>query len=246
MALLSSCGIDRGMTRSSTFLAAAAAMLIAAPAAAETDSFYVGLEGGLTAGRDNDVDEMVDPAGAETAIEYDDVLSIGYKTGHDFGIAAGYDFGILRFELEAAHKQASFKAVEPDENYENFIQAVPASSADVFDLPGKLTTISAMANGLIDIGVTDNLTFYGGGGYGRSWVRAFGDHNGAWAWQYIVGVRYKISEKLEAGLKHRYFNSGIVKLKHPTLVCSGNVEVSPEMEGEYRTRSLLVSLHYNL
>jgi len=231
---------------SATFLSAVAAMFIAAPAAADTGSFYVGVEGGLTAGRDNDVDEVVEPARVETAIEYDDVLSIGYKTGHDLGIAAGYDFGILRFELEVAHKQASFKAVEPDENFESFIQAVPAPTVDVFDLPGKMTTLSAMASGLVDIGVSDSLTIYGGGGYGRSWVRAFGDENGAWAWQYVVGVRHKISERLEVGLKQRYFNSGIVKLQHPPLIQTGNMEVGPEIEGEYRTRSLLVSLHFSL
>ena len=233
------------MILSAAWLAITAASFMAAPAAADTGSFYLALEGGATAGRDNDVDEVVDPAGAEPAIEYDDVLSIGYKIGHDVGIAAGYDLGALRLELEVAHKRASFTGVEPDENFENFAEAVSASSVAPFDLPGKMTTFSAMANGLIDIGVSDRFTVYGGGGYGRSWVRAFGDEDRAWAWQYVVGVRHRINRKLEVGLKQRYFNSGKVKLHHPPLSYAESVEVRPEIEGEYRTRSLLATLHVN-
>lgn len=227
-------------------LASSAALLVAAPVAAETGSFYVSLEGGPTFGRDNDVDETADLAGAAAPTEYDDVLSIGYKPGHDIGIAGGYDFGFLRVELEVAHKQANLKSVEPDENFENFIGAVPALTNGDLDLPGKVSTVSAMANGLVDIGVNDRLTFFGGGGYGRSWVRAVGDEDGAWAWQWIAGVRYAISDRVEIGLKQRYFNSGIITLQHGPLTYGGNAEITPEIEGEYRTRSLLVSLHFNL
>jgi hypothetical protein len=56
------------MILSAAWLAAAAASFMAAPAAADTGSFYLALEGGATAGRDNDVDEVVDPAGAEPAV----------------------------------------------------------------------------------------------------------------------------------------------------------------------------------
>ena len=227
-------------------LVAATAFFGAASAAADTGSFYVGVEGGPTAGRDNDVDEFVELAGAVATPEYDDVLSIGYRIGHDFGIAGGYDFGLLRIELEVAHKRARLKPVEPDENFENLIGAVPVLAGDDFDLPGKISTVSAMANGLVDIGVTDRLSVYGGGGYGRSWVRAVGDEDSAWAWQWIAGVRYAISEQVELGLKQRYFNSGIIKLQHGPLTYAGSALVTPEIEGEHRTRSLLVSLHFKL
>lgn len=226
--------------------AAVAVLLVPAPAAADTGSFYVGLEAGPTIGRDNDVDEVVDFAPGSAAIEYDDVLSIGYKQGHDVGLAGGYDFGLLRIELEVAHKRANLKSVEPDENFANFVGSVPGLSDGDLDLPGKISTASAMVNGLVDICVTDRLSLYGGGGYGRSWVRAIGDEDGAWAWQWIAGVRYAISEKVEIGLKQRYFNSGIVKLQHGPLADGGNAVIRPEIEGEYRTRSLLVSLHFNL
>lgn len=235
------------MRSGASCLAAGLAICIAAPAAAETGSFYVGLEAGPTAGRNNDVDEVVGSIAAP--MEYDDVLSIGYRTGHDLGIAGGHDLGLFRVELEVAHKQADLKSVKLDENFPNFIAAVPALAGSEFNLPGKVSTISAMANGLVDIGVTKRLSLYGGGGYGRAWVRAIGDQDSAWGWQWIAGVRFAISEKFEIGLKQRYFNSGILKLQHGPIAYPDpppNAIISPEIEGEYRTRSLLVSLHANL
>lgn len=230
----------------SACVAGFAALGFAVPAAAEGGRFYVGVEAGPTLGRDSDVDEVARFAEDAAAIEYDDVLSIGYKLGHDLGIAGGYDFGPLRIELEVAHKRAGLKSVEPDENFESFIGAVPVLADGELDLPGKINTVSAMANGLIDIGVTNRLSIYGGGGYGWTWVRAVGDEGSAWGWQWIAGVRYAISEGVEIGLKQRYFNAGIVKLHARPMTYVGNAQITPEIEGEYRTRSLLVSLHFNL
>jgi opacity protein-like surface antigen len=114
------------------------------------------------------------------------------------------------------------------------------------DLRGKTTTVSAMLNGLIDVGVTDGLALYGGGGYGRSWVRSVGDEDSSWAWQWIVGVRFAVSEDVEIGLKQRYFNSGIVRLRHRPPTHAGNAAIMPEIEGEHRIRSMLLSLHFKL
>ena len=229
-----------------TFYLAAAVGFVAAPTAADTgSSFYVGVEGGPTLGRVGDVDEVVELAGAAAATEYDDVLSVDYKRGHDIGISSGYDLGPLRVELEVAHKRARLKPLEPDENFDNFIGAVPGLTDDDLDLPGKMSVASAMINGLIDVGIADRLTVYGGGGYGRTWARAVGDEDSAWGWQWIAGVRYAVSQNVEIGLKHRYFNSGIVKLQNGPRTIAGNGQLTPEIEGKYRTRSLLVGLHFN-
>ena len=86
------------------------------------------------------------------------------------------------------------------------------------------------------------------------------------AWQYILGARYKLSDHVELGIKHRYFNSGIVKVRHEGVGFDGNpdrlmvtppdgpatdidrttgVLLTPEIEGEFRTRSYMASLIYN-
>lgn len=108
---------------------------------------------------------------------------------------------------------------------------------------------SAMANALVDVSLTNRTTLFGGGGIGRSRVSAYGDADGAMAWQYIVGVRTRIRPSVELGFKHRYFNSGIVALRHEGLLLPGNLDdgaagvvVAPELEGELRTRSYQFSV----
>jgi hypothetical protein len=123
-----------------------------------------------------------------------------------------------------------------------------------------------MIDALVDLPVTKRATLYAGGGYGRSFAKALGDSDGAWAWQYMVGARYKLSDRIDLGVKHRYFNSGIVRLRHDGIAYAGNpnrltitppagpatdidqttnVLLRPEIEGEFRTRSYMASLFYN-
>ena len=244
-----------------------------APEAAQAGSPYVGIEAGVARGRDNDVDILVDYSATQTTAvpfapavpigaEFDDALSVAYRSGYDIGIAGGYDFGPFRFELELARKSVGVREVEPDENFGN----LPALTVSDFELDGNMRVGSAMINGLFDLELTSRLTMFGGGGHGRSWARGLGDDDGAWAWQYMFGVRYSISDRVELGLMHRYFNSGILKLRHRPLAHSGNPQrlvtgepgleaavdgtvnamTTAEIEGEFRVRSLLVSLHFNL
>ena len=248
-------------------LALAAAVTWSLPAWAGAP--YVGIEGGISSGRESDIDEVVqyrsaaDPDPAET--EFDDVFGVGYKGGHDIGLVGGYDFGPLRFELELAHKRAGLSDVTPDENFDTFVTSLnsalhrpdegglPALAASDFPVEGRMRVSSAMANGLVDVPIVDRVAGYGGGGLGQSWVRAFGDEDGALAWQWIAGIRYSVGRKIELGLKYRYFNSGIVKLRHPGVNYEGSGQVGqaigatlrPEIEGEIRTRSLLTTLTLN-
>ena len=221
--------------RHRTLLAALA--LSASPATADPGTFYVGVEGGIAFGRDNDIDVI-------TVVEFDDVLSLGYRPGHDFGMVGGYDLGPLRLELDVAHKGVPLDAVEPDENYDNFLDSTNSAPGDV-GISGRMKVATAMLNGLADIPVTDRLTLYGGGGYGRSRAHALGDRDGAWAWQWIAGIRYTVSDHVELGLKQRYFNSGIVKLRGDPFSLDSAI-ITPELEGEFRTRSLLASLIFKL
>ena len=95
-------------------------------------------------------------------------------------------------------------------------------ATDDFDIDGNIGVSSAMANALLDINVGKRVSAYVGYGAGRSQVRAMGDKDSAWSWQRIVGIRYKLNERIELGTKFRMFNSGMVKLKHKPVTYSGN------------------------
>jgi opacity protein-like surface antigen len=283
------------MNRRTPKLIALAAIALALPAAGQAGSPYVGVQGGVSIGRDSDVDEFTSysssqiptsPAApsAPADIEFDDVLSVGYKTGSDFGLTAGYDFGMFRVELELARKKAQLEKLGPDENFDNFINSAnavlnrPSAPPDPgapghaalgvrdFDLSGDMVMRSAMVNGMVDAGVVDRISVYAGGGYGRSSARSLGDKDGAWAWQYFAGIRYSLSDRFEVGLKHIYFNSGILKLRHEGIHYAGNPDrlaiaapggtptivdqttnllLTPEIEGEIRSRSFLATFSYN-
>jgi opacity protein-like surface antigen len=276
-------------------MAAVAGVMISVPTAARAGSPYVGIEGGVLHGRENDVDEIANyttienpatalapPGPADT--EFDDVFSINYRIGYDVDVIGGYDFGIFRLELELGHKRANLRSIDPDDITGSFLAdfnaalnrpsaqpdpgapGLPALTIDDFDLDEKMSILSAMINGLVDVGVTDRLSLYGGGGYGRSRASALGDKDSAWAWQYMAGVRYAIGPKIDLGIKYRYFNSGVVTLRHGGLEYIGNPDrltiapaggmattvdqttnalLAPEIEGRFRTRSLLASLIYN-
>lgn len=262
------------------------------PAAAHADSPYIAIEGGVLLGRNNDVDEHIDftsvqnpatpaaPAGPPD-VEFDDVLAVGYGHGADIDIVGGYDFGMLRLELELGYKRSDLHHVEPDENFGRFLASInaglnrpsaepdpgspglPALAIDDFDLDGRIRVLSAMTNALVDIGLGDKLSVYGGGGYGRTWAKALGDMDGAWGWQWIAGVRYQIGPHVELGAKYRYFNSGVLRLRQGALPYAGNADripvpspgggativdqttdalLTPEIEGRFRSRSLLGSL----
>ena len=277
-------------------LAAAAAAAISAPATARDRSFYVGIEGGTLSGRDNDIDVFVDyttvqnpatplaPAGPAD-LEFDDVFRLNYEKGTDFAAIAGYDIGLFRLELELGHKRAGIRSVVPDENGAGFLASLnsvlnrpsatpdpgapglPALTAGDFDRDGHVSTLSAMVNGLVDIGIAHGFSVYGGAGYGRARIKALNDTGSAWAWQKIFGARYAISPSIDLGLKYRYFASGAVSLDDKSRSYGGNpnrlsitppggaamdvdqttnILVVPEFEGRFRSRSLLASLIFKI
>lgn len=249
----------------------------------------------MLVGRSNDVDHLADfttsqspaspvgPAGPADR-EFDDVFIVSYNKGYDVDIIGGYDFGLFRLELELGQRSADLGELKPDETADSLLDTVndelnrPSSAPDPgapglaaltggdLGLSGRMQVRSAMINGLLDLPVTRRATLYAGGGYGRSWTKALRDSDSAGAWQYIVGARYKLSDHVELGIKHRYFNSGIVRLQHQGIPFDGNpnrltvtppggpatdidqttdVLLRPEIEGEFRARSYMASLIYN-
>ena len=244
--------------------------------------------------KDNDIDELVDfqsvpspatpmvsPAGTDQ--EYDDVFRINYGTGYDLSIVGGFDLGWSRLELELTRKRTDLRHLDADDNAGTFLSSFnadlnrPSQAPDPgapglralnlndFDLDGDIQATAVMANAMVDIGLTGRLSAYFGYGFGRSWVKALGDNDAAWGWQRFYGVRYKVSDRFEIGLKYRKFNSGIVKLQQEPMVYNGNLDqltvaepgggtfvdlttnalLVPELEGAFRPQSGVASLIYN-
>jgi len=230
---------------------------------------YVEVMAGAAKARPNDIDETVayvttpsTPAGP-VGSKYDDVFGVSYKTGADFGVAAGYDFGWFRLEGELAQKRVKLKKIAEDDITTEFLTDVnstlnrpgasPALTIEDFEPSGTLKVGSAIVNTMFDFKVVDRFTVFVGGGMGRSFARGLGDKDGAWAGQYMLGGKFGLTDHLELGAKYRYFNSGVLKLDQDPDLFAGNpgpvqtttAAIAPDIEGEFRTRSLLASLTYN-
>jgi opacity protein-like surface antigen len=137
---------------------------------------------------------------------------------------------------------------------------LPALTLDDFQPSGTFKVGSAMVNAFVDVPIVKGFSIYAGAGLGRSFARGFGDDDGALARQKMVGAHYAVSDRFELGLRYRKFASGIIKLNHdpidylgnPNQVGGGpgaqttNAAIAPDIEGEFRTRGLLLSLTYSL
>jgi len=203
----------------SALLCAAAIAAIATPAAARDRSAYFGLEIGPMWVMDSEVEED----GVEA-------LDITHKLGVDGDLILGYDFGMVRAELEGAHKWAKHDEYE-------------FANGSSVEGDGHSRAYSIMGNALLDFGRDDSANFYVGGGAGIAWVRqtfdspADGDDikDSGLAWQLIAGVRYPMWTHFDLGVKYRYFHAGDLEDE-----IDGD-----ELESEFQSHSLLVSLIYN-
>jgi hypothetical protein len=74
----------------------------------------------------------------------------------------------------------------------------------------------------------------------------------------MIGARYSVTDRIDLGLKYRKFASGIIKLDHDPIDYAGNPDqgatavstrtaaIAPDIEGEFRTRGVSLTLSYNL
>src|SRR5690606_29712982 len=119
----------------------------------------------------------------------------------------GYDFGMFRAETEV-----SFRRAEESE------YTVPGTVYDNSRVGGGAESLSFMLNGLVDFGPDDGFQGFIGGGVGvaRTKIAAivnplFPDHSVTdtdtrFAWQLLAGVRAPLNDKIDIGLKYRFFN----------------------------------------
>jgi opacity protein-like surface antigen len=225
-------------------LTAAAAAAIATPALAQSTGPYVGIEGGVLFPKDSHVDATVDYTDPTIPdATFNNVFDIHNKTGFDLDAIGGYDFGMFRLEGELGYKRAKSDArLNPD-----FVDAYEAATGVTledsdFDLSDHTTVLSGMVNALVDADLS-GVGIYGGGGFGRAKVKAFGDSDSAWAWQLIAGARAPVTSNLDVGLKYRYFRTGSLHFTDDAAFPDAGVALTDS--SKFRSHSVLASLIYN-
>ncbi|WP_165853540.1 OmpA family protein [Aurantiacibacter aquimixticola] len=188
----------------SLWIAGATAMM-ATPAMAQ-DGPYVGVDGGAVLTQDTSVD-----IGNER-----EPVEIASDLGWIGAANAGYDWGSLRTELEGSYRSWSLDELTAT------ARGIPTGGDDLetgtFALDGDASLASVMGNVLLDFGGDEGLGLSLGVGVGRTWldIDASADETGpgyldgndsAWAWQGLAHARLPISDRVNAGLKYRYFST---------------------------------------
>ena len=192
-----------------------ASTVLASPALAHDDSWYIEADGGVVFMDDLnfDLDHASTPFGLPSGAR---VATLDTKHGFDFGGIFGYDFGAFRLEAEASYRRANANSMVVNQG-QGFFPSSPAT--------GRASALSFMVNGLIDLGPDDGPQVFAGGGvgYGHVQVNAFTSPNSTtdfavdgaddgFAWQLLAGLRYPLSDHVDIGLKYRYYNQGSVNL----------------------------------
>jgi opacity protein-like surface antigen len=230
------------MSSKSVLLAAAAMLALAPSAALARDGLpYFGLEGGAMKPEKIKLDYQL------RALSVPDGVVFDHKTGFDADFIAGYDLGFIRAEAELGWKRAAATnvAISP---------AIRFNNTGPLAIDGRTRVLSAMANLLLDLGKSDGLQVYGGGGVGLARLtidnvisgpgvaagRSISGDDRSFAAQLIAGMRVPVSYNVDLGLKYRYFRSN-VDFRDDT-----NPAAIENLEGRFRSHSLLASLIINL
>ena len=240
-------------------MAAAALAAIAAPAAANDGSGYVGVDGGALFPRKQTVAGSIDfTTNGVTDFARQDIASEKYKTGYDLDVVGGYDFGMFRLEGELGYKRAKAKSLTVNST---FLTALNGGSGEAFTtttdfgINDRTSVYSAMVNGLVDLGGNTGIGGYVGAGAGYADVHQFGDSKGKFAWQLLAGLYAPVSNNVDVGLKYRYFRAGRINASDDfpfaagtgtcgTAGCSAGTATFGE-DSRFTSHSLLASLTYN-
>ena len=205
--------------RTLTLALAAAGTMLTTPALARDGQPYLGIEAGAVFPESFDYDLEGTPAlvtpGDDDGRPF--VFAEG-DNGWEGDILVGYDFGLARLELEGGYKRfdvETLTALAP-----GIPGPVGSTGIGTFTpADGKIEVISGMVNALVDLGGNEGIGFYFGGGAGIAEVQAslaagnstgtfVDDDDRAFAFQGIAGLRLPVSDRVDLGLKYRYFEAG--------------------------------------
>ncbi|HEX7872347.1 MAG TPA: TonB-dependent siderophore receptor [Sphingobium sp.] len=212
--------------------------------------WYVGLAGGVTqtAAGNFDITPRINPALGQVS----NGLRTASKPGWELAGSVGYDFGKVRGEVELSHQQSELKRVTLNST-RVAIEGTNRPAGTYDDASGTTRILALMANGLFDIGGTarSRWAFEAGGGIGIARVlqhrwqlqeavqdTVFANENKLdFAWQALAGTRYRLTDRLEATLRYRYFSLPNAYLQTTT---------ANALEGSFHTHSLLVGVNFRL
>jgi len=222
-------------------IAVSVAATLTAPALAAESGAYVGVEGGAMFPQKSKLDVTLN-----NKTDFDNGYKVKGKTGYDADIIAGYKFGLLRLEGELGYKRSKLKNVEVSQPLLTAVgtaAGIPVTS-DKFNLDGHVSIASMMVNALADTNFGGGkFGAYAGGGVGEAWANYGGTNDNTLAAQGIVGLRYAVSDHVDAGIKYRYFYTG--KLSLDSDFVANNVPFSTHSAGRFKSSSVLASLAYN-
>ena len=216
---------------------ALASTALASPALARDKSWYVGVEGG----------GLLAEKIRYTINGNPNLADAKSHKGYDVGGVVGYDLGMFRIEAETSYRHANLDTWTARTTTPNFTNTgalgnVPAGS--YANATGATSALSFMANGYLDFGDDDGLQGFVGGGVGVSRVKAkyaingqfLNDSDTRFSYQALAGVRYPVTDHIDAAFKYRWFTA-----THPRFVDITNRSVS----GRFRTHSIMAELDYN-
>jgi opacity protein-like surface antigen len=221
---------------------------LASPAFAAASGPYVGIEGGVTFPQSTDLDVILNNNSATptTTATYGSGYHQGYNTGYDVDLLAGYKLGLLRLEVEGGYKRSpvkNFTVSGPLLTDVGTAAGVPVTATD-FSAGDHIGVTTLMANALLDSDFGGSrLGGYVGGGIGEAWASYAGAKDNAMAYQGIVGLRYAVSDNIDAGLKYRYLHTD--KLNFDGAFAVNGTNFTTTASGNYDSHSVLASLVYN-
>jgi opacity protein-like surface antigen len=151
-----------------------------------------------------------------------------YDTGFGITGALGYDFGMVRIEGEVGYRK-------------NDYDKVGASGQNKVNGSGDVSGLDFMANAYLDIENETSFTPYIGGGIGAAILKSSdinagsivisSDDDTVFAYQFIAGAAYSITEAWMLQLEYRFFGTA-----NPTFGIT---------ESEYMSHNLFFGIRLN-
>jgi outer membrane protein OmpA-like peptidoglycan-associated protein len=208
------------------------------PAQARDGQFYIGVNGGVS------LEDQVDVDLANTDPQTNGAFA-DTNSGIDADVVVGYDFGALRLEAEGGYKRNGYDGLTVV-NSGILPGGLTVPPGTVVQNEEDLSIWSGMLNGLLEVGKDGGVQFFAGGGVGIANLdlpvevagvgTVIDDSATDFAWQLLGGLRVAVSERVDIGVKYRYFVADGFELEAANGV---------PIEAGYTAHSVLASLVYN-
>jgi opacity protein-like surface antigen len=234
--------------RKLAIVVALSSTVLATPALARNNAWYVGGDFGGMIVEDVDFDFDLGPTIPSAAGSQ---IAINHEYGYDAALFVGYDLGSFRVEAEVAYKRARVDDIETSIRFPGAVgnPAGAAITPDIFPAGGGRTSaLSFMINGMLDFGDDDGVSGFVGAGVGMARVDyhnitaysnrdpAIDDSDTRFAWQIVAGLRQAITDNVDITVRYRFFNADNIR-----TVDFRNLE----SDSRFRSHSLLGGITFN-